>query len=52
MLIGFRMFIQPSQKFVPDLWLELKTLNSIIATTLTALYAIYTYPLALGVMVI
>lgn len=50
--IAFRILIQPRYKVVSDLWLELKTFNSYIATALTALYAIYTYPLALGVMIV
>ena len=52
LLVAFRLLIQPSAIYVPDLWLEVKALNSIVATALTALYAIFTYPLALGVMVI
>lgn len=52
LLVAFRVLIQPSSTYVPDLWLEVKALNSIVATALTALYAIFTYPLALGVMVI
>lgn len=52
LLIGFRLLLQPKTSLVPDLWLEIKTLNSIVATALTALYAIFTYPLALGVMVL
>ncbi len=51
-LLAFRLLIQPSSVYVPDLWLEVKALNSIVATALTALFAIFTYPFALGVMVI
>jgi len=51
-LVAFKLLIQPPTTLVPDLWLEIKTLNSVVATALTALYAIFTYPLALGVMVI
>jgi len=52
LLIAFKLLIQPPATLVPDLWLEIKALNSVVATALTALYAIFTYPLALGVMVI
>ncbi len=52
LLLIFRLVIQPTTKFVPDLWLEIKTLNSLIATALIALCALFAYPLALGVIFI
>jgi hypothetical protein len=35
-LLNFKMFIQPKSELVPDLWLQIKTMNSWVATALIA----------------